>query len=137
LISVRFLKLDAVLSLHDKALMAYAGLPGIRDEGLLLSALARAENKLAYSEPGSVDIVDLAAAYAFGIASNHPFNDANKRTAWASCVLFLKANGVELGVLPDIVLEKTVELASRQIDEPAFAAWLRTIAHPQAPGATR
>ena len=61
---------------------------GLKDEGLLHSALGRPVNKLAYAEPG---LFDLAAAYAYGLASNHAFNDANKRTAWACCVLFLES----------------------------------------------
>ena len=67
--------------LHDQALQDYGGVPGLRDEGLLLSALARPVNKLAYAEPGSLDLFDLAAAYAFGLAANHAFHDGNKRTA--------------------------------------------------------
>ena len=77
-----FLEPDAVLFLHDQALREYGGLQGVKDEGLLHSALARAIDKLAYAGASAPDLFDLASAYAFGIASNHPFCDANKRTAW-------------------------------------------------------
>ena len=76
-----FLEPDAVLFVHDQALREYGGVHGLKDEGLLHGALGRPVNKLAYVEPGSLDLFDLAAAYAFGLASNHAFNDANKRTA--------------------------------------------------------
>ena len=130
-----FLHPSVVLFLHDEALAAFGGIPGIRDEGLMLSALARPENSLAYSDPGTVDIFDLATSYAFGIASNHPFADANKRTAWSSCVTFLARNGHQLSVSADAVVDMMVALASHRCDEPTFAAWLRTIARPQSPGA--
>ena len=97
----------------------------MRDEGLLDSALARAENKLAGADSQSVDLFTLAAAYAFGIASNHPFNDGNKRTAWASCALFLKSNGATVvAPVPDVI-EHIVALAAGLVDEQGFAAWLR------------
>ncbi|MGI4953766.1 MAG: type II toxin-antitoxin system death-on-curing family toxin [Janthinobacterium lividum] len=67
----------------------------------------------------------MAAAYAFGLASNHPFNDGNKRTAWASCVLFLKVNGEELAVSAPEIVEAMVSLASGQRTEAQFAQWLR------------
>ena len=120
-----FLESDAVLFLHDQSVREYGGLHGVRDEGLLQSALARAANKLDYGEPGSVDLFALAAAYAFGIARNHPFNDGNKRTAWASCTLFLKLNGAVLVAPAPEIIERVVGLAAGQIDEAAFAAWLR------------
>lgn len=114
-----------MLFLHDQALQDYGGVPGLRDEGLLFSALARPVNKLAYAEPGSLDLFDLAAAYAFGVAANHAFNDANKRTAWACCVLFLKANGVGLAVAVSDAADQMALLASGGVDEAGFASWLR------------
>ncbi len=121
-----FLEPDAVLFVHDQALREYGGVQGLKDEGLLHSAPGRLVNKLAYAEPGSLDLFDLAAAYAFGLASNHAFNDANKRTAWACCVLFLKANGVELDAPAAVVVERMPLLAAGQLDEAGFAAWLRS-----------
>jgi len=120
-----FLEPDVVLFVHDQALREYGGVQGLKDEGLLHSALGRPVNKLAYAEPGSIDLFDLAAAYAYGLASNHAFNDANKRTAWACCVLFLKVNGVELDTPAAIVVERMPLLAAGQLGETGFAAWLR------------
>ncbi len=117
-----FLEPDVVLFVHDQALREYGGMHGLEDEGLLHSALGRPVNKLAYAEPGSLD---LAAAYAYGLASNHAFNDANKRTAWACCVLFLKVNGVELDMPAAVVVERMPLLAAGRLDEAGFAAWLR------------
>ncbi len=81
MIEPEFLEPDVVLFVHDQALREYGGVHGLKDEGLLHSALGRPVNKLAYAEPGLLDLFDLAAAYAYGLASNHAFNDANKRTA--------------------------------------------------------
>ncbi len=120
-----FLEPDVVLFVHDQALREYGGMHGLKDEGLLHSALGRPVNKLAYAEPGSLDLFDLAAAYAYGLASNHAFNDANKRTAWACCVLFLKVNGIELDTPAAVVVERMPLLAAGQLGEAGFAAWLR------------
>ncbi len=114
-----------MLFVHDQALREYGGVQGLKDEGLLHSALGRPVNKLAYAEPGSLDLFDLAAAYAFGLASNHAFNDANKRTTRACCVLFLKVNGVELDAPAAVVVERMPPLAAGRLDEAGFAAWLR------------
>ncbi len=120
-----FLEPDVVLFLHDQALREYGGIQGIKDEGLLHSALGRPLNKLAYADPGSLDLFDLAAAYAYGLASNHAFNDANKRTAWGCCVLFLKINEINLDMTASIVVEQMVRLVEGQLDEAGFATWLR------------
>jgi death-on-curing protein len=120
-----FLEADVVLFLHDHALREYGGMQGVKDEGLLQSALDRPVNKLGYAEPGTLDLFDLAAAYAYGIASNHAFNDANKRTAWSCCVLFLKVNGVQLAVGAVDVVERMLQLIEGRLDEAGFAAWLR------------
>ena len=98
-----FLDLEDVMQLHDLAVERFGGLSGIRDENLLLSALARAVNKHAYADTGEVDRFDLAAAYAFGIAKNHPFNDANKHTAWTACLTFLRLNGTTVPEQPEAV----------------------------------
>ena len=120
-----FLEPDVVLFLHDQALREYGGIQGIKNEDLLHSALGRPVNKLAYADSDALDLFDLAAAYAYGLASNHPFNDGNKRTAWSSCVLFLKANGTEINVMARDAVEQMVRLATGTVDEPRFAAWLR------------
>lgn len=120
-----FLEPDVVLFVHDQALREYGGVQDLKDEGLLHSALGRPVNKLAYAEPGSLDLFDLAAVCAYGLASNHALNDANKRTAWACCVLFLKVNGVELDAPAAVVVERMPLLAAGLVDEAGFAAWLR------------
>ena len=120
-----FLERDVVLFLHDQALREYGGIQGVKDEGMLDSALGRPLNKYAYAAPPGADLFDLAAAYAFGLASDHPFNDGNKRTAWGCCVLFLKTNGRNVKVATPEVVEQVVSLVERHIDEVAFAGWLR------------
>ena len=122
-----FLEADVVLFLHDQALREYGGIQGVKDEGMLHSALGRPRNKLAYADPGAINLFELAAAYAYGLASDHPFNDGNKRTAWGCCVLFLKANGVELGVGAPEVVEQVLRLVQGRLDEAGFAAWLQAI----------
>ena len=116
-----------MLFLHDQALREYGGMQGIKHEGLLGSALERARNRLAYGGAGVVDLFEMGAGYAFGIAGNHPFHDGNKRTGWACCVLFLKANAVELDAPAALAVERMVCLAAGLLDEAAFAGWLRTV----------
>lgn len=109
--------------MHLDQLRAYGGMPGLRDEGALESALARARNKLSYAQP--VDHATLAAAYAFGLARNHPFNDGNKRIAFLVAVVFLGLNGWDFEA-PDVeVIAQMVALAEGRITEAKFAAWLR------------
>ncbi len=119
-----FLEADAVLFLHDQSIREYGGYHGLRDEALLLSALDRAQNKFEYDD--TADLFDLAASYAFGIAKNHAFLDGNKRTAWATCILFLKANDMELEVPAIEAVENTVGLATSNVTEAGFAIWLRS-----------
>ncbi len=121
-----FLRFEAVLLLHERAVQAFGGLPGVRDHNGLLAALARPEHKFFYAGPGDLDLFDLAAAYAFGIARAHPFNDGNKRTAWAACVLFLALGGIAAPATGDAV-DAMVRLAGGNSTEHAFAAWLRAI----------
>lgn len=118
---MEFLDKDVVLAIHDRQLAEHGGLGGIRDEGLLDSALARPQNRHAYGAEG---LEALAAAYAFGIARNHPFLDGNKRTAWAVARTFMAMNGLRL--TPDRVqaVENMVLLAEGLLDEAGFAAWL-------------
>ena len=120
-----FLEPDAVLFMHDQALKEYGGTHGLKSEDLLHSALARAENRWHYAEVPPPDTAILAAAYAYGIARNHPFNDANKRTAWSCCVLFLRLNGTRVQVGAPEAVEAMVALASGAMEEDAFAVWLR------------
>jgi death-on-curing protein len=111
-------------ALHDRQLAEHGGQSGLRDEGLLLSALARPQQLLSYGSPPP-DLCALAAAYAYGIAKNHPFLDGNKRTAFVAYRLFLRWNGLKL------LAEKTeryvtmFNLAAGDLSEADFAAWLR------------
>lgn len=113
---------DVVEAIHDRQLAEHGGGAGLRDAGLLSSALARPDNLAAYGDP---DAADLAAAYAFGIAKNHPFVDGNKRTAWVVARLFLALNGVQLAFSPTDAITTVEALAAGTIGEPEVAAWLR------------
>ena len=113
----------ALLSLHSASLATFGGSPGIRDEGLLDSALARPQNKSLYA-PES-DLSELAAAYGFGTAKNHPFIDGNKRAAFHSVGLFLAINGSELVADQVDAIQTMLSLAAGEISEEEFAAWVR------------
>lgn len=111
-----------MLDLHARELARQGGPPGIRDEGMLDSALARPENLYAYGES---DLADLAAAYAFGLAKNHAFMDGNKRASLTSCVQFLRLNGQNLVAPMDDCIATWQALAAGDIGEADLAAWLR------------
>ena len=96
------------LALHDRQLAEHGGPTGIRDPGMLESALMRAVNQWTYGED---DLCALAAAYAFGLAQNHPFADGNKRTAWVTARLFLRKNGLALS-FDEVDAIRTVERLS-------------------------
>ena len=117
----RWIDKRALLLLHDDDLAEHGGLPGLRDEGLLDSALARPQNLLAY---GSPTMAELAASYAFGVARNHPFADGNKRAAFLCAGLFLGLNGISFR--PDKVEATRVflALASGEVSEEELAAWI-------------
>lgn len=112
-------QLDAI---HQAQLGEHGGSSGVRDEGLLESALNRARNKFAYAES---DLSVLAAAYAFGLAKNHGFVDGNKRTAFQAMYVFLGLNGHDLVVGEPEVVDVMNRLASGKLTEAAFAAWVR------------
>lgn len=118
----------AILLLHAEALAVHGGAEGIRDEGLLDSALARPLNIQAY-EP-ECDAAALAAAYAFGIIRNHPFVDGNKRTGFLAAALFLEANGFRFVAGEADAIVRTLSLAASEIHETEFAAWLRENVRP-------
>lgn len=118
-----------VIAAHNEQLAEHGGAAGIRDPGLLESALARAPNLAAYGDP---DVAALAAAYGFGIIRNHPFVDGNKRAALIATELFLALNGFEL-VVGDVDCVVTIlALAASELDEAEFAGWLRTHIEPRA-----
>ena len=115
--------------LHDESLAEHGGAPGLRDEGLLESALARPQHRLAYGQPDQPDqpdLADLAAAYGVGLAKNHPFADGNKRAAFLAVGLFLLLNGHRLVATQADATLTMLAVAAGEIDEPAFAAWLRS-----------
>lgn len=112
----------AALAMHARQLAEHGGLDGVRDEALLESALARAQNLFFYSDT-PVDLPRMAAAYAYGIATNHPFIDGNKRTALVVSQTFLMLNGYEFtGSFPE-EYEIFIKLAAGDLSEDALAAW--------------
>jgi death on curing protein len=119
---MRWISKRALLLLHDESLAEHGGATGIRDDGLLESALARPENLAAYGEPGAAA---LAVAYGFGLAKNHPFIDGNKRAAFLAVGLFLSLNGQRLAVSQAEATATILALAASEITEEAFAAWIR------------
>ena len=114
---------EALLLLHLKALARFGGAEGVRDEGLLDSALMRPRNAFHYD--GQKDIAALAAAYAFGLARNHPFVDGNKRMAFMAVGVFLVANGWRLEAGAVEAVQAMTALARGEIDESHLAAWLK------------
>jgi death-on-curing protein len=113
---------SVVLAIHDEQIAEHGGASGIRDSGLLDSALARPVNLAAYGEP---DVSELAAAYAFGIVKNHPFVDGNKRVAFVVMRTFLLLNGSDLSAEPEACVVKMLAVAEGTIDQDQFAKWLR------------
>jgi death-on-curing protein len=111
------------LAVHDKQLAEHGGAPGVRDQGLLESALARPQNVAAYNP--DADTAAVAAAYAFGLARNHPFVDGNKRTALVALELFLALNGVDLLADDQSCVDVILRLAAGDFGEPELADWLR------------
>jgi death-on-curing protein len=116
-----WLDVNIVLDVHAEQLALFGGPDGVRDLGLLESALARPVNKFAY---GETDLAALAAAYAFGIAKNHPFVDGNKRAAFASIIVFLGINGIDLIVPPEQATAVILDLAAGEIGEEGLARWI-------------
>lgn len=122
-----WLSRQIVLAMHEEQLAAHGGAEGLRDDGLLDSALARPLNHAGYGAP---DTAELAALYAIAIARNHPFVDGNKRMAFAAMVLFLSLNGLELEA-PEV--EATVvalSMAAGDLPDAEFIAWVRAHAAP-------
>lgn len=113
---------ETVLLLHEQLLAAFGGSSGVRDQGLLESALARPENLFVYGDPS---LHDLAASYAFGIVKNHPFVDGNKRTGFTVAVLFLELNGQRFDAAEADATVQTLGLAAGAVKEANYAAWLK------------
>jgi len=118
----RWVDKQALLLLHGESVAEHGGAAGIRDAGLLDSALARAQNLTAYGDP---DVAALAATYGAGISQNHPFVDGNKRAAFLSVGLFLALNGYRLVASQAEATVAMLSLAAGELKEEEFAAWLR------------
>lgn len=114
---------DVVLAIHIRQLAEHGGAEGVRDKGLLESALARPRHVLRYSE--DPDLSRLAASYAYGIARNHPFFDGNKRVAWVVCRTFLRLNGRDLEAPAEERYLTMLRLAEGKISEEYLGAWIR------------
>ena len=113
---------EAVVVVQEMQIDRFGGSGGLRDAGLLESALARPVNKQAYDEEATV--FDLAAAYGFGLARNHPFVDGNKRIAFATMAMFLSENGYELAPDRMDALQTIMKLAAGDIEEDELARWV-------------
>jgi death-on-curing protein len=111
------------LAIHEMMLAQHGGLDGIRDEGLMESALAKPRNIFAYRSPG---LSVLAASYAAGIIHNHPFLDGNKRTGFLIAATFLEVNGLFFKASEESVVERTFAFAAGELKETDYAAWLKT-----------
>ncbi len=113
---------ETVLAMHEQLLDEFGGLAGVRDGGLLDSALNRPQQSLHYGRP---DVFELAAAYAGGLVRNHPFLDGNKRIGFLTAVVFLEINGHEFHADEVDATVKTLALAARDLSEAKYAAWLK------------
>ena len=125
--SPKWINPRVIRAIHEEQLAEHGGAPGVRDEGLLESALARPQHLAAYDQP---DIADLAAAYGYGIARNHPFVDGNKRTAFVAVELVLALNRLALTADDASCLFTTLALAEGDLSEADFAAWIRAHCEP-------
>jgi death-on-curing protein len=117
-----------LLAVHDEQLLEHGGATGTRDIGLFESAIARPRQLAHYETP---DAADLGAAYAFGIARNHPFVDGNKRTAFVAAELFLALNGLDRNAEDGACVVTMLAVAAGQMDEATFARWLRAQSAPR------
>jgi death-on-curing protein len=118
---------EAILAVQEELLARFGGLAGLRDEGLLDSALSRPQNLFAYGTP---TLFELAAEYAVGIVKNHPFLDGNKRAGFMAAYIFLGVNGCDLQAPEEEVVLQTLALAAGEIDRTDYAAWLKDACSP-------
>jgi len=116
-----WIDLEVVLAIHDEQLAEHGGQPGVRDRGLLESAMAQPQNQFACGEHS---IARLAASYAFGISRNHPFLDGNKRTSLVVAELFLDLNGLELTASDAECVTTFLQLAAGEITDAELAEWI-------------
>ncbi len=122
MIEPRWLTVAMVENMHAEQLAIFGGPDGLRDRGLLESAVARPQHKWAYEES---DLPELAAAYAFGIARNHAFVDGNKRAAFAAMMVFLRLNGVRFAPSSAQATVMIQDLAAGTVDEGGLTRWIR------------
>lgn len=118
-----WLEKQAIITLHDRSLALHGGPSGIRDEGLLASALQRPMNRFFYE--GETSIAALAATYAVGVASNHPFIDGNKRAAFQALILFLALNDAPLKADKSDAINTMLAVAAGRVDIDVLADWVR------------
>ena len=111
------------LAVHEHVLVLHGGLAGVKDAGLLNSALARPKNLSAYVD--TADVIDLAAAYTAGIVKDHPFLDGNKRTGFVLGILFLELNGAQFAASEEAAVQAVIGLAPGKLDDAGYAAFLR------------
>jgi death on curing protein len=113
---------EQAIAIHSRQLRRFGGAPGLRDEGMLRSALERPINKWQYEQ---ASLPELAAAYAFGLAKNHAFVDGNKRIAFMAMMTFLHRNGVAFGPEPAHATQIIMSLAAGEVSEESLARWIR------------
>lgn len=113
---------EECVAIHEMMLSQHGGLAGVRDEGLLESALSKPQNLFAYASPA---LAEMAASYAAGIIHNHPFLDGNKRTGFMVAAVFLEVNGYALTASEESVVENTLALAAGKLKEKDYAQWLK------------
>jgi death-on-curing protein len=117
---------DDALAIHELMLAQHGGLAGVRNEGLLESALSKPRNQSSY---GSPTVTKMAASYAAGIICNHPFLDGNKRTGFMLAATFMELNGLTLTASEESVVQQTLGLAAGKLKEADYAAWLKDNSH--------
>ncbi|MBF4509049.1 MAG: type II toxin-antitoxin system death-on-curing family toxin [Aeromicrobium sp.] len=127
----RWVSRVVVDAVHVDLIRTHGGMPGVRDEDLLESALARPRQRWAYD--ASADLAVLAASYGFGLARNHPYHDGNKRVAFMAMAVFVGLNGFELVADEADVVTTIVALAAGALDEDALAEWVRVRLAPRGP----
>jgi len=118
----RWLTYDQIVAIHSRQLRRFGGAAGLRDDGLLRSAIERPINKWHYEQ---ANLAELAAAYAFGLAKNHAFVDGNKRIAFMSLMTFLRKNGVRFAPEQAHATKIILSLAAGQVSEESLARWIR------------
>jgi death-on-curing protein len=118
----KWLTYDQVIAIHSRQLRRFGGAAGLRDDGLLRSAIERPINKWHYEQS---ELPELAAAYAFGLAKNHAFVDGNKRIAFMSMMTFLRKNGVRFAPEPAHATSMITSLAAGEVSEESLARWIR------------